>query len=516
MTRFLPLAVAIAACSTEPIAPTIVKNDPGPMRADLPPPPAAGGTFQPLANRAPFNAAMSLLLTDGTVMVQQLQSGTWWRLTPDASGDYVHGAWSQLATMPNQHAPLYFASAVLPDGKVIVMGGEYNMGAQSETTKGSFYDPQLNSWTTVAAPTGWSTIGDAVSIVLADGRFMMADCCSNKEAILDRKTMTWNATGAGKQDQNSEETWTLLPDNKVLTVDVFNGGAMASELYDPTTGMWANAGSTKVKLADAGFEIGPGVLRFDGTVWVAGATGHSAVFDTHSKTWAIGPDFPLDAGKQLDVADGPGVLLPNGKVLTAASPGDYMPPSHFFEFDGTALTEVAAPPNAPSDPSYVVNFLVLPTGQILTTDFTSDVQIYTPAPANTDAYAPIIESLPTLVDGVAARETPHGPGVPLPLTTLHHGRTYEVWIQRMNGLSQGSYYGDDAQGSSNYPLVRLTNMATGHVAFARTHDHSTQAIGPDVEGTTHFDIPASVERGASTMQVVTNGIASPAVAVEVD
>ncbi len=63
--------------------------------------------------------------------------------------------------------------------------------------------------------------------------------------------------------------------------------------------------------------------------------------------------------------------------------------------------------------------------------------------------------------------------------------------------------------ATNYPLVRITNNATGHVFYARTHDHSTMAIatGNALVFTT-FDVPAAAETGASSIQVVANGIAS--------
>jgi hypothetical protein len=89
------------------------------------------------------------------------------------------------------------------------------------------------------------------------------------------------------------------------------------------------------------------VLRPDGTVFIAGATGHTAVYDSTTGKWRAGPDFPTVAGEgQLDVADGPGALLPNGNVLIAASAGDFQTPTHFFEWDGTNLTQVASPASA--------------------------------------------------------------------------------------------------------------------------------------------------------------------------
>src|SRR5205807_60203 len=153
----------------------------------------------------------ALLLTDGTVMAQQVQAssgfatGLWWRLTPDSTGSYTNGTWTQLATMPSGYAPLYYASAVLSDGRVVVEGGEYNNSSQSETNLGAIYNPASNSWTSISPPSGWSQIGDAQSVVRSDGKFMIGNCCSNTQALLNASNLTWSTTGTGKADRNAEE-----------------------------------------------------------------------------------------------------------------------------------------------------------------------------------------------------------------------------------------------------------------------------------------------------------------------
>src|SRR5882757_6824953 len=78
------------------------------------------GTWQPLAHPPSFAASTMLLLTDGTVMCQQSCSNQWWKLSPDPTGSYIQGSWTPLAPSPN--APLYYASAVLADGRVFVAG----------------------------------------------------------------------------------------------------------------------------------------------------------------------------------------------------------------------------------------------------------------------------------------------------------------------------------------------------------------------------------------------------------
>src|SRR5262249_31736119 len=152
-----------------------------------------------------------------------------------------------------------------------------------------------------------------------------------------------------------------------------------------------------VLLTDAASqEIGPAVLRPNGTVFATGATGHNAVYNTGTGQWSAGPDFPFIPGQgQLDIADGPAALLPSGNVLAAASPGIFQVNPHFFEFDGAILIDVPSPPHAPAKSSYEWRFLVLPTGQIMATDGTSDVEIYTPAGTFQNAWRPTITNAPT-------------------------------------------------------------------------------------------------------------------------
>jgi hypothetical protein len=425
-------------------------------------------------------------------MAEGTFTGNWYRLTPDNFGSYVNGTWSQLASLPAGYSPLYFASAVLPDGRVIVEGGEFNYGTNppESTTLGAIYDPISNTWTSVPPPPGWCCIGDAQSVVLANGRFMLANAGTSQQALLNATTLTWTPTGVGKADSNNEEGWTLLPNKQVLTVDTRN--KTNSEVYVPASGIWHSAGSTIVPLS-AGAEIGPAVLRPDGTVFATGVTGHTAIYDTSTGAWSIGPDFPVSPQGQLNIDDGPASLLPDGNVLCDTSPSGE-PPSHFFEFDGTNLNEVPGPPNAASDRSFQARMLVLPTGQIFFDDGSIDVEIYTSSGTSNAHWAPRIQSAPT---------------------TVSPGGSYVISGHYFNGFSQGAAYGDNVQSATNYPLVRITNQATGHVFYSRTHDHSSMAVAFGSIASTHFDVPDNQELGASSLVVVANGITSKPIAINV-
>jgi hypothetical protein len=70
--------------------------------------------------------------------------------------------------------------------------------------------------------------------------------------------------------------------------------------------------------------------------------------------------------------------------------------------------------------------------------------------------------------------------------------------------------------ATSYPLVRITNNASGHVFYARTHNHSTMGVATRTKKvSTHFDVPSGIETGASSLVVVANGNASAAVNVTV-
>lgn len=451
-------------------------------------------TWTPLTNQPSFSASNAYILPDGRVLVQDTGAQDWWALTPDSSGSYQNGTWSQMKTMPAAYSPLYYASAILSDGRLAMLGGEYNFGTADWTTLGAIYTPKTNSWATLKAPAGWTTVGDAQSVILANGTMMVANCCTTQEALLNAKNKTWTATGTGKADVNDEEGWTLLPGGKVLTVDANNNNT-ASEIYDPSTGAWTAAGSTIVQLEDPGsHELGPAVLRPDGTVLATGATGHNAIYNSTTGVWSKAPDFPKSNGKQLDIADGPAAILPDGNVLCMTSPGVFQLGVQFYEWDGTNFNAAPNVPNGPSDTSYYGRMLVLPTGQILLTDGSTDVELYNSTGAANPSWAPAITKVPA---------------------KLTHGTTASLSGTQLTGLSQGSAYGDDAQAASNYPLVRITNTATGHVFYARTHGFGSGVATGSTVSSTKFDVPAGIDLGASQLEVVTNGIASNPVSVTI-
>ena len=471
-------------------------------------------TLQTLVHQPPNGAYLPFLLTDGTVMCQGNNSATWSKLTPDSSGSYLNGTWSQLASLPSGYSPDDFASSVLADGRVVIVGGEYNFGSFTLTNLGAIYNPVANTWTSLPPPTGWDFIGDSPSAVVPDGKFLIGNKLDKRVALLDPATLTWKAVGsglqgpAGKSDFNAEEGWTLLPDGTVLTCDVHDAPHSEKFIYAGASAFknqsWVSGGSTIVDLhspspfgclpyGDHGQycyfppgEIGPAILRPNGTVFATGSNstagpGHTAVYTpptipTDPGTWTPGPDFPNGD----NAGDSFAALLPNGNVLVLGNSG------RLYEFDGVNLI---------SELFASGSLLVLPTGEVIVANNT--VRLYTPSNTTySPSWAPAITIYPA---------------------TVVRGSTYQVFGRQFNGLSQAAAFGDELETATNYPLVRITNQSSGHVFYAKTHGHSTMAVATgNAIVSTNFDVPAGTETGTSSLVVVANGIPSPAVTITVN
>jgi hypothetical protein len=452
-------------------------------------------TITNLKNPAPNGAQLTFQLTDGTVLAQSFNDPQWYVLTPDNTGSYVNGTWKQVASLPSSYSPDAFASQVLADGRLLIEGGEYNFGNFALTNLGAVYDPVANTWTKVKPPKKWTNIGDSPSVVLPNGKFLLGAKLSEKYAELDPSTMTWKTIKTtGKADFNAEEGWTLMPDGTLVTVDVKDNPN--SESLSANQSTWSTLGSTVANLQGPPCcgcinyppknkcyfppgETGPAILTPSGTVFATGAThsgqsaGNTAIY-TPGSGWVAGPSFPGGDQAGDDFAS----LLPNGHVVVEANSGI------LYEWDGTHLTKETA--NAGGN-----SMMVLPTGQILI----GGSAVYTSTGTYQASWQPTITSAPS---------------------TVSPGSTYQISGTQFNGLSQANSFGDEYQTSTNYPLVRITNTGTGHVFYARTHDHSTMGVATGSQTvSTNFDVPSGIETGPSTIAVVANGIPSAPTSITV-
>jgi HYDIN/CFA65/VesB family protein/galactose oxidase-like protein len=503
-----------------------------------------------LTGLPPISADTMILLADASVLTHDSSGANggsaWYRLAPDSLGQYASGTWSGPFNMANNRQ--FFASGVLKDGRVFVLGGEYS-SAGGDTPLGEIFDPLTNTWSSLSKPASFSWInGDVSACILADGRVLVGALQSSRTALWNPDDGTWVEAGRAfntlpastKTGVNDEETWTLMANGGVLTVDI--SADPTPEQYDPATDVWTLADQNPatltrslalISLNDTTVsppvsinigEIGPAILLPDKRVFVIGATGHTAIYTPAASasvpgTWTAGPDFPADTsgnnfnstnGNLQTSIDAPAVLLPGGKVLCVAgntvrevnngATQFWSNPSTVYVFDPAtnALNPLAPQPPSNKIDTWRTRFLLLPTGQVLFTSEQGAMAILTVDPAILGAphaaWRPVIT---------------HAPAV---MAVGHH---YALAGRQINGLSQANSYGDDAQMGTNYPIVRLTDAAN-KVTYLRSHLFSTQGVatGTHVEHTV-FDIPATLPVGGYKLVVIANGIPSTAVSVQI-
>jgi hypothetical protein len=532
---------------------------------------AMAQTVTPLKNGYPYDGIIyGWQLTDGSLLYQGGLLQDFYRFRPDKSGSYLNGTYYLAASLPPDYVPYATSGGVLPDGRVLLIGGEYLMHKAvtnneydlifALTNKMAIYDPVKDTWTPVEPPSNWDFIGDSPWTILDSGHLLLGDKLSKRMAVLDLNTLTWSKVSSfGKDDVFAEEGFTLLPDGTVLTVNVTDHPF--TQRFIPNTDLsrsrWANAGTTPENLQatdsnsamniifdngkrvyHAPGEMGPAILRPDGTVFAEGAActvkgpstdpnactvyspvAHTAIYNTATGSWTAGPDLPHMEG----AGDTWASLLPNGNVLFETNPPGVTEDTvarakaryarirngsmhllsseaegaqqstcpageiyRFYEFDGTKLT---FEPNATfcGQP----DTLLLPTGEVML-----DGQVnYKSSGTYQAAWRPTITQF---------------------TSRLFEGGSYQIFGTQFNGLSQANSYGDEFQVSTNFPLVRITNTASGHVKYARTYDFSTMGVATgSAIVSTWFEVPTDTETGDSTLEVVANGIPSVPVNVTV-
>ncbi|MGC2110090.1 MAG: hypothetical protein WA655_11280 [Candidatus Korobacteraceae bacterium] len=510
-------------------------------------------TFDPYHNGLNLSAMESpYLLTDGRVMVQYVgtdpgahQWQDWWTLTPDSSGSYINSTnWNQMASLyhlwpDDEYAPYGNASDVLADGRLLIQGGENNLGFHHVFSKeGAIYTPDsgMGSWAQLQPPgTGssqWTCVGDAQSVILPDTNktYMVAGCLDDdgQQALLNPSTMQWTILDdSNKLGSNSEEGYTLLPgfNANILTIDIGKtSGSYHYELFDSVLHTWTNYTMPFGLSGDfpSEGEIGPAIQLLDGTVFATGAAtgGNTSQQPVPGKTgiyqppptnsWRLmppSPSFPTDgSGYPLGLGDEMAVLLPDGNVLMSAhntaKPGSY----YFLEYQPSPTNAMCSISGAPSAlinaPSSAIEMLLLPTGDVFITQFNQDnpsngYYIYSPPPTT---YSSTIR-----------------PSITAAAISLTRGTTYTLNGKRFSGVSQGSQYGDDFQNFTNYPIVRFTYSGGSPVVYLKTHDHSTMAISTgNTQTTTQVDIPSGLATGTGTLVVIANGIPSLPVAATIN
>jgi hypothetical protein len=464
-------------------------------------------------NQLDGGVAQLYLLTNGKVLAaisEPENKISWSILTPDINGNYAAGSWTKIPSPSPDYNPKVMNGAILHSGRVLIFAGEHNWNSkgvyESNTNQSFIYDVSANTWTAVPPPSNgqgeWLKIGATPFTELADGRVMVGALgdrspnCYNKSMLFDETDMSWTLTGNNKIGCHLEAGFTLLSNDKVLTVNT-DWGTKSTELFDPATGKWSLIGDTALALAHS--EIGPALTLPTGKVLAEGTTGANALYDPKNNSWSSVPSFPLlKNGIQLGTPDNFSVILPSGNVLTTTgtficSTGNCAPmgPSRYFEYDWKSnnwipvIDDLISP--STTSPGNGIMMLPLPTGQVMVAKG-SQVAFYSGRGNPDTSWLPIVDSISS--------------------STLKPNSTYRVSGKQLSGLTQGSQFGDEFENATNYALVRIVNNASRHVFYATTSNFSNTSIAPMVSSIFNFTIGSEFENGPSRMYVIANGIAS--------
>lgn len=180
--------------------------------------------------------------------------------------DPASGTFSATADM--HAARVDHAATLLPDGRVLVVGG---YGDGETQANGELYDPLLETFTPVTS--AFAVGGErTAAITLADGRALVVggfNMGARSEAwLFDPATDSFSATGSMASGRYVH-TLTLLGDGRVLVVggvEPQGGPRDDAELYDPATGLFTPVASTM----SVARERHASTLLPDGRVLVAG------------------------------------------------------------------------------------------------------------------------------------------------------------------------------------------------------------------------------------------------------
>jgi len=214
-------------------------------------------------------------------------------------------------------ARFHHTATLLPDGRVLVVGGEQGRG--SPLASAELYDPATGTFSDTSS---LSTARDGHTatllpnglVLVAGGRRTHPGGSLASAELYDPATGTWSPTGSMNEGRVFH-TATLLPSGLVLVAGGRQTGIplASAELYDPVTGTWSPTGSF-----DTGRVFHTANLLANGKLLIAG--GQDSAFTELASAQLYNPATGIwSTTGSLNIArfDHTGTLLSNGMVLVA-------------------------------------------------------------------------------------------------------------------------------------------------------------------------------------------------------
>jgi len=395
--------------------------------------------------------------------------------------------------------------AMLPNGQVLTY--DLDPSILQNTGFAEKYTPATGVWTGISPADGTAkgtlpvlssfALGFELGPVLRllDGRMLVIGA-NQHTALYTPWTNTWAAgpdmladlTGPGGTIPKAlfgadDAPAAILPNGDVYLIG--DAGPNPVSLNASTT-----AGSASVTV--------PTTAGLQSTWSIAQADGTSSAIPPGSVIFSV--DSPTSF--TLGTFDASGNLVPVNATTTQANlglvlGGIFSSPAQLFKFDPRAGTmrAIAGPKGSflSTEPAFVTRMLVLPTGQLMLSDSSNQLYVYTPDQAS----APVL--LRPAIFGV----TYTGNGL------------FKLIGAQLNGQTEGAAYGDDDQMNENFPIVRLEDRSSGKVYYCRTTNWTSVTVGFTGPEAVDFTLNSAVRPGSYELTVVGAGIASQSVRIEI-
>ena len=256
----------------------------------------------------------------------------------------------------------------------------------------------------------------------------------------------------------------------------------------PSTNTWVAAGTCPVQLhTSARRSSGPALRIPDGRIVFIGGTNNNAIYNPATNAWAALADTPGNIGAN----DAPGAMLPNGHILYAAgdTSTNFSPPTSLFDMDPVNNTITAVSLDRRAGPlgnarRFNVACSCCRPGRCCSPTAATRCYAYNPDGTAPASIKPVINNIQHSGSGV-----------------------FTLTGTQLNGVSEGASYGDDAEMSSNYPIVRFIERRNRPLRALHDWSSTGVATGSTPE-TMQFEFPAGLPAGTYQVQVIANGIAS--------
>ncbi|MDT7041192.1 kelch repeat-containing protein [Candidatus Nitronereus thalassa] len=254
------------------------------------------------------------------------------------------GTWSQSLNLSSPRAS--HTATLLPDGRVLIAGGQPAPGQSGFLSSAELYDPVTNSWT----PTGSMHVSRNfhTATLLPNGKVMITGGQTiNAEADLEVLTSTelydvatgqWTELTGPNQSMSVARfahTATLLPNGQVLVAGGHNTDT-TTEVFDPRTNTWTTRGNLLTPRVFA-----TATLLTNGNVLLAGGRNtlpspdrevfRSAELFDYTVDPAVENPWSLTGDMQVPHSARQAVRLADGRVLVAGSQITDGAPSEIYD-----------------------------------------------------------------------------------------------------------------------------------------------------------------------------------------